>query len=63
VATKLDDHIAHTQTKFALLEQKMDLMIDNHLTHIAADIKWLKNVVYSTAVAIIGLLLKLTIFH
>lgn len=63
MTTKLEEHIAETKTKFALLEQKIDLIMTNHLKHIADDIKWLKNVVYGTAIAIISLLLKLVFFH
>ena len=45
--------------RMSLLEQKLDTIANNHLAHIADDIKWLKTVVYFASVALAGNLLSI----
>jgi hypothetical protein len=44
--------------RLALLEQKLDTLLNNHLAHMQKDIDWMKYVIYSTAIGIIALLAK-----
>lgn len=44
--------------RLALLEQKLDTLLNNHLVHMQKDIDWMKYVIYSTAIGIIALLAK-----
>lgn len=50
--------IADLDKKIDLVEQKLDLMLNNHLSHLQEDVRWLKYVVYATAGGIIALLAK-----
>ena len=44
--------------RLALLEQKLDTLLNNHLAHMQKGIDWMKYVIYSTAIGIIALLAK-----
>jgi hypothetical protein len=50
--------ISDLDKKIDLVEQKLDLMLNNHLSHLQEDVRWLKYVVYATAGGIIALLAK-----
>ena len=45
--------------RLALLDQKLTTMKDNHLWHIERDIRWMKTVMWGTAVGVIGNLLAI----
>lgn len=50
--------IADLDKKIELVEQKLDIMLTNHLAHLQEDVRWLKYVVYASAGGIIALLAK-----
>ena len=45
--------------RLALMEQTLTVMKDNHLAHIERDIRWMKIVMWGTAVGVIGNLLAI----
>ena len=40
--------------RLALLEQKIDLVLNNHLHHMEKDLAWSKKIVFGAAVVVIG---------
>lgn len=50
----LQQSYASLDKKFALLEQKIDLLMSNHLTHLAADVEQLKKWWYGAITLLIG---------
>ena len=40
--------------RLALLEQKIDLVLNNHLHHMEKDLAWIKKIVFGAAVVVIG---------
>lgn len=44
--------------KVELLDQKIELIVNNHLAHLQKDVDWIKYVIYGTAVGVIALLAK-----
>lgn len=40
--------------RLALLEQKIDLVLNNHLHHMEKDLAWIKKIVFGAAVIVIG---------
>lgn len=45
--------------KMALVEQSIDTIKNNHLFHIERDVRWIKMVMWGTAVGVIGNLLAI----
>jgi hypothetical protein len=45
--------------RLALMEEKLTVMKDNHLAHIERDIRWMKSIMWTTAVGVIGNLLAI----
>ena len=45
--------------RMALMEQTLTIMKDNHLAHMEKDIRWMKMVMWGTAVGVIGNLLAI----
>lgn len=45
--------------KIALIEQNIDTIKNNHLFHIERDVRWIKTVMWLTAVGVIGNLLSI----
>ena len=45
--------------KMALVEQSIDTIKNNHLAHIERDVRWIKMVMWATAVGVIGNLLSI----
>lgn len=45
--------------KMALVEQSIDTIKNNHLAHIERDVRWIKMVMWGTAVGVIGNLLSI----
>lgn len=45
--------------KMALMEQSIDTIKNNHLAHIERDVRWIKTVMWATAVGVIGNLLSI----
>lgn len=45
--------------KMALMEQSIDTIKNNHLFHIERDVRWIKMVMWGTAVGVIGNLLSI----
>jgi Mg2+ and Co2+ transporter CorA len=39
--------------RLALLEQKLDLVLDNHLSHIEKDMAWIKKLIGTIAVVVV----------
>lgn len=52
-----DDKYYELDKRMALLEQKLDVLANNHLAHIQDDITWLKRAMWGAAV---GLIINLT---
>lgn len=40
--------------RMALLEQKIDLVLNNHLNHMEKDIAWIKKIIFGAAVVVIA---------
>lgn len=45
--------------RMALIEQTLTVMKDNHLAHMEKDMRWMKMVMWGTAVGVIGNLLAI----
>jgi len=45
--------------RLALMEEKLTVMKDNHLAHIERDMRWMKSIMWTTAVGVIGNLLAI----
>lgn len=45
--------------RLALMEEKLTVMKDNHLAHIERDMRWMKGIMFSTAIGVIGNLLAI----
>jgi len=45
--------------RLALMEQNLEIMKNNHLAHIERDLRWMKTVMWGTAVGVIGNLLAI----
>ena len=44
--------------RMALLEQKLDLVLDNHLSHMEKDLNWIKKFLGAVTLAVFALLLN-----
>lgn len=40
--------------RLALLEQKIDLVLNNHLHHMEKDVAWIKKIVFGAAVVVVA---------
>lgn len=40
--------------RLALLEQKIDLVLNNHLNHMEKDVAWIKKIVFGAAVVVVA---------
>lgn len=50
--------ISDLDKKVELLDQKLELILNNHLAHLQKDVDWVKYVIYATAAGVIALLAK-----
>lgn len=42
-----------TDKRLALLEQKLDLLMENHLSHLQADINWIKKTIAAVSIVVL----------